>query len=176
MTNTPARPTAPLKLLKTIKQPATHNATGLPGFAGVHSNAAIPRRSRGAKNQTTRVLEELLEGQAEQLLRTAIADAGSGDAACQKMLMDRYYPVRKGRPVPLDLPPIKSVPDVIAAMISVWNAIGQLTPDEIAAVTLVMDRSIKIIELLDVTNRVGALESIGSQLNEVGSSSSPGSP
>ena len=112
------------------------------------------------------MLDELLEGQAEQLLRTAINYAGSGDGACQKMLMDRYYPARKGRPVPLDLPPIKSVADVIAAMISVWNAIGQgqLTPDEIAALTLVMDRSIKLIELLDTSNRISALEAIGKQL------------
>jgi hypothetical protein len=124
------------------------------------------------------VLEELLEGQAEQLLRTAIANAGSGDGACQKMLMDRYYPARRGRPVRFDLPPINSVADVIAAMISVWTAIGQgqLTPEEITAVTLVMDRSIKIIELLDVTNRIGALESIGSELNEAGPTSSPSNP
>src|SRR5690242_4032397 len=83
---------------QTTKNTQCHRS---PRVRGRPFKAGNPGRPRGAKNRTTRVLEELLEGQAEQLLRTAIANAGSGDGACQKMLMDRYYPARRGRPVHL---------------------------------------------------------------------------
>ena len=107
-----------------------------------------------------------MDGAAEEVVGNVVAMARGGDPGCIKMVMDRSLPVRKGQAIELDLPAIKTVDDVIKAIIAVWNALGQgqLTPDEAAAVTLIMDRSVKIIELLDTTNRISALEAIGKQL------------
>jgi hypothetical protein len=123
-------------------------------------------RPRGAKNHSTRLLQALVDGAAEDVVSEVVSMARGRDPACMKMVMDRCLPVRKGQPIQLDLPQIKTVEDVINAMISVWNALGegQLTPDEVAVITLIMDRSIKIIELLDITNRISALEAVGKQL------------
>jgi len=125
-----------------------------------------PGRPLGAKNHTTRLLQALVDGAAEEVVGNVVAMARGGDPGCIKMVMDRSLPVRKGQAIELDLPAIKTVDDVINAIIAVWNALGQgqLTPDEAAAVTLIMDRSVKIIELLDTTNRISALEAIGKQL------------
>ena len=58
------------------------------------------------------------------------------------------------------MPPIKSFRDLFAAIAAIWTAIGEgdLTADEAAALCVVVDRSIKAVELQDVIARIAALE------------------
>ena len=76
------------------------------------------------------------------------------------MMLDRVCPTRKGRPINVAMPQIKSSRDLFAAIEAIWTAIGdgQLTADEAAALCVVVDRSIKAVELQDVVARVAALE------------------
>jgi hypothetical protein len=76
------------------------------------------------------------------------------------MMLDRVSPLRKGRPIDVDMPPIKSSHDLFAAIAAIWTAIGEgrLTPEEASALSIVVDRSIRAIELHDITNRIAALE------------------
>ena len=63
------------------------------------------------------------------------------------------------------MPPINSLKDVFAAIASVWSAIreGRYTADEAAALSIVIDRSIRAIELYDIENRIAALEAARDQ-------------
>jgi hypothetical protein len=119
-----------------------------------------PGRPPGARNKTTQVIEQLVEGQAELLVQRALELALGGDGTCLRMMLDRVYPLRKGRPVTVDMPKINSSQDLFAAIASIWTAIreGRLTPDEASALSVVIDRSIQAIELHDITKRIGALE------------------
>jgi hypothetical protein len=119
-----------------------------------------PGRPPGARNKTTLVLEQLAEGQAEQLIKKVLELAQAGDVSCLRMMLDRLYPPRKGQPVNVDMPPINRPQDLFAAIASIWTAIGEgrLTPDEASALSIVVDRSIQAIELHDMTNRIAALE------------------
>jgi hypothetical protein len=76
------------------------------------------------------------------------------------MMLDRVCPIRKGRPINVDMPPIKSLHDFFAAIAAIWTAIGdgRLTADEAAALCIVVDRSIQAVELHDVARRIAALE------------------
>ncbi len=76
------------------------------------------------------------------------------------MLLDRLWPPRKGQPVNIDTPPIKTSRDVLEAIASVWTAIGdgRLTPDEANALSLVVESSIQVIQLHEVLNRIDAFE------------------
>jgi hypothetical protein len=58
-------------------------------------------------------------------------------------------PARKGQPADINLPPINTPQDVLAAIMSVWSAIreGRITADEANALSFVIDRSAKAIEL-----------------------------
>jgi len=119
-----------------------------------------PGRPAGSKNKTTQALEQLAEGQAEQLYQKISEQAFAGCVASQRMMFDRIWPPCKGRPVNVLMPPINSPQDVFAAIASIWTAIreGHLTPDEASALSVVMERSIQAIALHDITKRLDALE------------------
>ena len=117
-----------------------------------------PGRPPGSKNKITELVEQLAEGQAEQLVQKVLELAG--DVSCLRMLLDRLWPPRKGQPVNINMPPIKTSRDVLAAIASVWTAMaeGRLTPDEASALSLVVERSIQVIQLQDVVKRIDDLE------------------
>ena len=119
-----------------------------------------PGRPPGSKNKATRMAEQLVEGQAEQLVQKVLDLAQAGNLAALRMVLDRVWPARKGQPVNVDMPPINTTADVLPAIASIWTAIrqGGLTPEEASALSIVMDRSIQAIELHDVTKRIAALE------------------
>ena len=119
-----------------------------------------PGRPPGAKNKVTQVVEQLAEGEAEQVIQKVLEQALAGDVSSQKMILDRLWPQRKGQPVNVVMPPINTSQDLFAAIASIWTAIreGRLTPDEASALSVVIDHSIQAIELHDVTKRIAALE------------------
>jgi Family of unknown function (DUF5681) len=57
-----------------------------------------PGRPPGSKNKTTQALEQLAEGQAEQVLQKVVEQALAGDVASQRMILDRVYAAPKAPP------------------------------------------------------------------------------
>ena len=127
-----------------------------------------PGRPPGSKNKITQMVEQLAEGQAEQLVQKVLELAQAGDVSCLRMMLDRLWPPRKGQPVNVVMPPINTSQDVFPAIASIWTAIreGRLTPDEASALSIVIDRSIQAIELHDITKRIAALEEAQDKQNE----------
>jgi hypothetical protein len=119
-----------------------------------------PGRPTGSRNKSTELIEQLAEGQAEQLFQKVVELAQAGNVACLRMLLDRVCPPRKGQPVHFVVPPIKSAQDVPRVIAAIWTAIqqGQITPDEAADLSIVVDRTMHAIELHDVIRRISALE------------------
>jgi len=64
-----------------------------------------------------------------------------------RLVMERVAPVRRGRPVKFDMPPVASSADVVTAISWVMQAVasGELTPEEAATVASVLEtcRSLK---------------------------------
>ena len=75
-------------------------------------------------------------------------------------MLDRLWPQRRGQPVKLDMPPLKTSADVLNAIISLWSAIaeGHLTPDEASALSLVAERSMAVISQQEMVERIEVLE------------------
>jgi hypothetical protein len=119
-----------------------------------------PGRPPGSKNKTTQIVEQLAEGQAEQLVQKVLELAQAGDVSCLRMMLDRLWPPRKGQPVDAGMPPIRNSEDLFPAIASIWTAIreGRLTPDEASALSIVIERSIQAIGLHGITKRIAALE------------------
>jgi hypothetical protein len=119
-----------------------------------------PGRPPGSKNKVTQIVEQLAEGQAEQVMQKVLEQALGGDVASQRMILDRVCPPRKGQPVNVVMPPINTSQDLLAAIASIWTAVGEgrLTPDEASALSIVVDRTVQAIELHDITKRIAALE------------------
>jgi len=117
-------------------------------------------RPRGARNRVTLAVESLLDGQAEQLTQTAIDKALAGDSTAMKICMDRIAPLRKGRPVPLDIPEITDARSLADAGAVVGNALaaGELSSDEAAGVLSTLDAIKRLYETSELEQRIVALE------------------
>jgi Family of unknown function (DUF5681) len=119
-----------------------------------------PGRPRGSKNKTTQIVERLAEQQAEKLIEKVVELAQAGDVSCLRMLLDRLWPVRRGQPVHLNIPEIKSADDVPAVLAAIWTAVGDglLTPDEASALVLLAARSMEAIQIQDFLKRLEDLD------------------
>ena len=82
----------------------------------------------GSRHRTARLLDTLAEGEAENLFRLAIAAANAGDAMAIRIVLDRIWPIRKGRPIRLDFPadldPLGSLGVIMHGMAS-----GEISPE-----------------------------------------------
>ena len=125
---------------------------------GVSGNAA--GRPRGARHKATLAVEAMLEGEAERLGRKAIDLALAGDTVALRLCLERIAPVRRSRPVEVDLPPVSSAADMLPALSAVIAAMaaGGISPDEAAAVAGVIEVRRRAIETVELEQRICALE------------------
>ena len=125
---------------------------------GVSGNPA--GRPRGARNRTTRLVEELLDGEAEVLTRKMVELAKSGDANALRWCLDRLAPRRREAPVQFDLPPVRSAADAVLAMEAVLVAVaaGDLTPGEASEISALIETNVKLREIANLEARLEALE------------------
>lgn len=128
-------------------------------FAPGHSGNPAGRPA-GSRNRATVLMDLLAEGQGEEILRKTLEDAKRGDANARKLVLDRIWPVRKGRPIALAMPPIETAEDLVKALGFLASAVGsgELTPEESAALAAVFETKRKAIETVDLAKRIEALE------------------
>lgn len=119
-----------------------------------------PGRPAGSRNKATLLLDQLAEGDAQAVLEKQLELAKGGDQRAAEIVLSRIWPIRKGRPVTLAIPPITTAGDIVAALGAVANAMaaGEVTPDEAASVASVLEVKRKAIETTALEARVAALE------------------
>src|SRR5450759_5359597 len=76
-------------------------------------------RPLGSRNRATLLAEQLLEGEAEQLTRQVINLAKKGNIHALRFCLERLIPVRKERSIEIDLQPVHSAQDIVAAIQSI---------------------------------------------------------
>jgi hypothetical protein len=110
-------------------EPSQSNETRVRGRPFKHGN---PGRPPGSKNETTKLLEELVEGEAPKLTRKLLELALGGDVRCLQYCLDRLLPQRRGRPLDLQLPKINGVQDIATAMAAISEGVssGNVTAEE----------------------------------------------
>ena len=117
-------------------------------------------KPRGARNKATIAAEALLDGEAEGLTRRAIDAALEGDVAALRICLDRILPIRKGRPINLDLPALKEPADLMSALYGVIEGVGrgELTPEEGQTVAHLFEQGRKAQELIELEARMQKME------------------
>ena len=127
---------------------------------GVSGNPA--GRPRGSRNQTTLVMEALLEEGAEQLISKAMSMALAGDIAAMRLCVERILPARRDRLVHLDLPPIGSTKEISGAMATIFRAIGeaQITPGEAEMMANILATQTDILKAEEFESRLEKVESL----------------
>jgi hypothetical protein len=117
----------------------------------------------GARHKVTRAIEALLEGQHVELTQKAIEMALAGDGPALRLCLDRIAPPRKDAPISIELPPVKSAEDTVAASSALLDALtaGEVTPDEAGRVMALLTAHKAIVETGDLERRIAALETRG---------------
>jgi hypothetical protein len=79
--------------------------------------------------------EFLLDGEAAALTRRAVELAFAGDGTALRLCLERIIPLRRGRAVQLDVPPVRDAGDLGGTMAAITTAAtsGAITPGEAAA-------------------------------------------
>jgi hypothetical protein len=124
-------------------------------------NRANPNgRPLGSRNKASVAADALLDGEAEELTRKCIELAKGGDTTALRLCMERIAPVRKGRPITLSLPAVKTATDVLEAIGATVAAMseGAITPDEASVIAGVLEAKRKAIETLELEKRLAAVE------------------
>jgi Family of unknown function (DUF5681) len=137
---------------------ATAKQRGRPWPKGISGNPAGCRT--GSRHRATVLLEQLMAGDAEAVVRAVVEKAKGGDMTAARIIIDRLIPPRKGRPVRLDLPAIRAAGDLLAAQSALIQALaeGEVTAEEAAAVSSVLEANRKMIETEELATRLQRLE------------------
>jgi Family of unknown function (DUF5681) len=117
-------------------------------------------RPRGSCNRATALFRDLLEDNAEAIVRKAISLAKTGDMSAIRVCMDRLAPARRKAPVAFPLPPLEKAADTVAAVTRIVAAVadGELTPAEAAELAKVIDIYLRSLETTGFEERLTRLE------------------
>ena len=119
-----------------------------------------PGRPKGARHRTTLAIEALLEGEHTKLTRKAIEMALQGDTIALRLCLERLAPARKDSPVRLELPPVRTAKEAVAASTALLESVaaGEVTPDEAGRVMTLLTAHKALIETCDIETRLTELE------------------
>jgi hypothetical protein len=119
-----------------------------------------PGRPAGSRNKASLLLDQLATEEGQEILRKVVEAAKSGDARSAEIILSRIWPVRKGRPVTLQLPQIDTANDIVKALGVIAEAVGagEITAEEGAAVASVLETKRRAIETNDLEQRIATLE------------------
>jgi hypothetical protein len=117
-------------------------------------------RPKGSRNRASLLLEHLIEGEGESVVRALLTAAKGGDVSAARALLDRLVPPRKERPVKVALPELRSAKDAWDALAAVAAAVaeGEMLPGEGEAVVKLLEAYARTAAAAELEERVAALE------------------
>jgi hypothetical protein len=117
-------------------------------------------KAKGTRNKATLTVENLLNGELENICRKLIEEALLGNIQAIKMVLDRVFPFRRDYPVTIELPKIQNSSDVLQAIGLITTAVGngKISPSEGEALSRIIDVHVKVIEAHDYEKRLSKLE------------------
>jgi hypothetical protein len=117
-------------------------------------------RPLGSRNKVTAAVEKLLNGEAEELTRTCINLAKTGDSTALRLCIERLCAPTRERPISIDLPHVSDVSGVPPALASVLGSVatGEITPSDGGALCGMLGAVSKAFETAELAQRLAALE------------------
>jgi hypothetical protein len=117
-------------------------------------------RPRGIRDRRAIIAEELLEAEADAIVRTALDIAKKGDPWALRLCLERISPRLRQRPLEFELPPMRTAADAALAIAAVTQGVadGTLTASEAADLARMVQAFAYGLTAADMENRVVALE------------------
>lgn len=117
-------------------------------------------KPKGARHAALKALDAIGADGAADVMAAVVKAAKEGDMRAADILLRRLWPERKGRPVPVALPPITDAAATVAALAAITAAVGEgeLSPEEGQAVAAILEIQRRAIETVELDQRITALE------------------
>jgi hypothetical protein len=115
-------------------------------------------KPKGALNKTTMAVQKMLDGEAENLTRTAIELAKDGNVIAMRLCMERIMAPRKDRPEPFVLSENGLLEQVQTILRQVAD--GELTPMVASEIVGIIATAAKVEEIDSLRAEVTALKGI----------------
>jgi hypothetical protein len=130
---------------------------GRPFQPGVSGNPSGKPRGR---HRATEIAEKLSKGDLDAIVGVLVKNARDGDVQSAAILLNRAWPVPKGRFLKFPMPSLRSMADIAGAIDGLIAAVsnGLLTISEANELAAVIERLGGVIEAHDFERRLAAIE------------------
>jgi hypothetical protein len=117
-------------------------------------------RAAGSRNKKTLAAEAALFDHAQELVDDLVARARRGEPAAMRLAMERILPAGRGRPLPIELPPVRSTEDALAAADVIMDALkaGAISAREAVDLLRVVEGLTRLTGAIDFIKRVARRE------------------
>jgi hypothetical protein len=129
--------------------------TFLPGQSGNPAG-----RAAGSRNKKTLAAEAALFDRAQELVDDLVARARRGEPAAMRLAMERILPAGRGRPLPIELPPVRSTEDALAAADVIMEALkaGAISAREAVDLLRVVEGLTRLTGAVDFIKKMARRE------------------
>jgi hypothetical protein len=126
-----------------------------PGQSGNPAGRAV-----GSSNRKTLAAEAALFDRARELVDELVDRAKRGEPAAMRLCMERILPVGRGRPLPIELPSIRSNEDALAAADVIMDALkeGAVSAREAVDLLRVVEGLTRLTGAIDFIKKVSRRE------------------
>ena len=133
---------------------------GQKGFT--RGTSGNPRgRPRGSTNKIQSLSQQLIDDHAPEIIAKALELAlEHDDIRALKFLLERLVPPKRSRPITLELPKTRTAQEILAAFDTVEMSLqhGEISAEELRMVTNLLEIKRRVIEEVDLADRVATLE------------------
>jgi hypothetical protein len=115
---------------------------------------------KGTPNKTTALAQQLIDSEAETLVRKLIELAKAGDLTCLRICLERLVPPKKSPPMEIALPQVNAVADIpkLFAALSTKVGEGAITTSEVGVLIDLAESTRRSLEAVEFEQRISALE------------------
>ncbi|HML12327.1 MAG TPA: DUF5681 domain-containing protein [Xanthobacteraceae bacterium] len=126
-----------------------------PGQSGNPAGRAV-----GSRNKKTLAVEAALFERAQELVDDLVERAKRGEPAAMRLAMERILPVGRGRPLPIELPAVRSTEDALAAADVIMAALkeGAISAREAVDLLRVVEGLTRLTGAIDFIKKVARRE------------------
>jgi hypothetical protein len=112
-------------------------------------------RPVGARGKAAALVQEMLEGEADAIIRAAIEKTKGGDMAAVRLCLERVAPRLKDRGAGFALPPLDTATSALTALASIADAVagGELTPSEAGELSRLAERYVNLLAVMPIEQR-----------------------
>jgi hypothetical protein len=117
-------------------------------------------RAAGSRNKKTIALEAAFFARAEEFVAEVYRRAMAGEPAAMRLCMERVLPVGRGRPLPIDLPTVRSAEDAQAAAAVIAGALkeGAISAREAVDLLRVVEGFTRVAGAIEVVKKIARKE------------------